>query len=539
MAEPTAAFLFAAKLAMDAGGEASMPFQAGSRPANSDPGLALPTGRDFMHYAYNNPIWRAARATGRFLEGATDPKNFGNELSAGVNAATAGAGGAAPAADPTPKPPVAQTQAQAPDYGPAAMYGLGGAGAGALLGAAMGRKGTRGRNALIGGALGGGAGLLAQHLMNKKTAGFFAPAEPITYNPNLHKMLQQWEQTKATLSSPNNARKAPATFLGPITQGPLNPELVQALNTHMKLPKGQKADEMDAVHTLLELEDAAGKKVTNEKQALVGTTLGVLGGAVSGRPGKRLSAVGRGAVKGLGVDVGAAAGGTLGAAAGGTVGGLATLPLMGIGAIPGAALGGIGGAVTGGRLGYNVTNSMLGPYISDEEKFKAHLEKYLASQNKQTLEPTPEKSKTENKRKDTSKKEAAFDFGKMLGNAGTYAKDMYNKVPESVRSGAGMGGVGGAALGGLAGLVAPGETNEYDEFGRVVGRKQRNRFGAMMRGAVGGGLAGAAGGAAAGHFAPQQTQQTADYFRQQGHNLHQKYLMSQLPRQELPAGPVA
>jgi hypothetical protein len=425
MAKPTAAFLFAAKLAMDAGGEASMPFPAPVS-ARSAPFLAWPTRRDFMNYAYDNPVWRAARATGRFFDGATDPKNVGNELSAGVNAASAGDGGAATAAAPAPAP----APEKPPQFEPGAMhYGLGGAGAGALLGAAMGRKGTRGRNALIGGALGGGAGLLAQHLMSQK-------------------------------------------------------------------------------------------KSNHEKQALVGTSLGVLGGAVSGRPGKRLSAVGRGAVKGLGVDVGTAAGGTLGAAAGGTVGGLATLPLMGIGAIPGAALGGIGGAVTGGRLGYNVANSMLGPYISDEEKFKAHLEKYLASQNKQTLEPTPEKreteNETENKPKDTSKKEAAFDFSKMLGDAGTYAKDMYNKVPESVRSGAGMGGLGGAALGGLAGLVAPGETNEYDEFGRVVGRKQRNRFGAMMRGAVGGGLAGAAGGAAAGHFAPQPTQDAANFLQQQG-----------------------
>jgi hypothetical protein len=56
-----------------------------------------------------------------------------------------------------------------------AAYGLGGAGAGALLGAATGRKGKRGRNALLGAGIGGGAGLLAQYLKSQnqpKTAAY-------------------------------------------------------------------------------------------------------------------------------------------------------------------------------------------------------------------------------------------------------------------------------------------------------------------------------------------------------------------------------
>jgi hypothetical protein len=68
------------------------------------------------------------------------------------------------------------------------------------------------------------------------------------------------------------------------------------------------------------------------------------------------------------------------------------------------------------------------------------------------------------------------------------------------------GGLGGAALGGLAGLVSPGEEESVDEFGRPV-RRQRGRFGAMLRGALGGGAAGALGGYAAGRFAPGATGQ--------------------------------
>jgi hypothetical protein len=104
-----------------------------------------------------------------------------------------------------------------------------------------------------------------------------------------------------------------------------------------------------------------------------------------------------------------------------------------------------------------------------------------------------------------SSEKSAFDFGKMLGDAGNYAKDLYNKVPAGVMQGAGMGGLGGAALGGLAGLMAPGEDDEYDDEGNLVGRKQRDRLGAALRGVLGGGLAGGLAGGAAGHFAPEMT----------------------------------
>lgn len=141
----------------------------------------------------------------------------------------------------------------------------------------------------------------------------------------------------------------------------------------------------------------------------------------------------------------------------------------------------------------------------------------------------------------TSSEKSAFDFGKLMADGAQHARYLYNNTPESVRSGIGMGGVGGAALGGLAGLMAPGYEDEYDDEGNVVGRKQRGRLGSALRGVLGGGIAGAAAGGAAGHFAPGQVNNAMNYMQQQGRNLHQRYqqYMHPLASQELPSGIMA
>lgn len=67
---------------------------------------------------------------------------------------------------------------------------------------------------------------------------------------------------------------------------------------------------------------------------------------------------------------------------------------------------------------------------------------------------------------------------------------------------AGVGAGIGAGIGALGGLINPGEEDEYDDNGRVIGRKQRSRFGAMMRNALmGAGVGGVAGGVA-GYMSP-------------------------------------
>lgn len=66
---------------------------------------------------------------------------------------------------------------------------------------------------------------------------------------------------------------------------------------------------------------------------------------------------------------------------------------------------------------------------------------------------------------------------------------------KNILAGAGRGGLAGAALGGLHGLVMPGEEEEYDDYGRVIGKKQRSRFGAAIRGALSGGVLGGGTGA--------------------------------------------
>lgn len=88
------------------------------------------------------------------------------------------------------------------------------------------------------------------------------------YNPALHKMLQEWEKTAPPVYSgapwqeyqtgdPNvRSFRAIDTGLGPITQAKLSPELIQALRQHMKLRDNDTPDELDASHTLLDLDDA-------------------------------------------------------------------------------------------------------------------------------------------------------------------------------------------------------------------------------------------------------------------------------------------
>ena len=128
--------------------------------------------KETWDYAQKNPLSRAmynlpgiaAVAT----EAATNPTNSERPVAAAIEAVTNAGKAQQPAAAPT-----ASIAAPAGEGGPqssifplsdSTAYGLGGAGAGALLGAAMSRKGKRGRNALLGAGLGGGAGMLAQYL---------------------------------------------------------------------------------------------------------------------------------------------------------------------------------------------------------------------------------------------------------------------------------------------------------------------------------------------------------------------------------------
>ena len=414
-----------------------------------------------------------------------------------------------------------------------AAYGLGGAGAGALLGAAMGRKGTRGRNALIGAGLGGGAGLLAQHFMNKKTAAEEKQAVG---------MMDGMKNFAVDMAQAQGASRGQMLGLaGGGGLGGLAGALYGAYNP------GAKA-----------VLDENGNPTMKRRSRLMGALRGGLGGAALGagvgnfaghhvggmygrqqalqamnKQSESLLPLSQGLYDNVGVPT------VFGAGVGGLYGAL-TAPKKQLlrSVLRGATIGGAAGAGAGAAgLGTaNIaTDSALQPKNPEfHDGFGAGITTGMGASGggllsgllaKRVLdEYAPIKETTKEK-----EKTSAFNFGEMLGNAGQTLgnagrelKNMYGKLPEGVRSGIGMGGIGGAALGGLAGLVAPGEDVEYDNMGREVRRNPRSRFGAMMRGAVGGGLAGAAGGAAAGHFAPQQTQQAANYLRQQGHNLHQK-----------------
>lgn len=105
-----------------------------------------------------------------------------------------------------------------------------------------------------------------------------------------------------------------------------------------------------------------------EKNAGVGTTLGILGGLMSGRGDDKLRSAGRGAIKGFGVDAGAGVGAALG---------------TGLGLVTGApALGFVAGGVGGGMLGHSLASSAIGPYETEEEKFERMLSAREAAQEK-------------------------------------------------------------------------------------------------------------------------------------------------------------
>ena len=112
--------------------------------------------------------------------------------------------------------------------------------------------------------------------------------------------------------------------------------------------------------------------------------------------------------------------------------------------------------------------------------------------------------------------------------AGFNIGDLAKHIPEGLKKvmpAAGAGALGGAALGGVAGLIAPGHEDSYDDEGNVVGRKQRGRFGAMMRGALGGGAAGGLAGGALEHFRPGTMGQAQSGLN----NLRQMYNGKQSP----------
>lgn len=243
---------------------------------------------------------------------------------------------------------------------------------------------------------------------------------------------------------------------------------------------------------------AQALRIIQEKQALVGTTLGTVGGALTGDKGKRLRSTARGFAKGLGTDVGMGSGALLGGGLGGIAGGLATLPLAGIGAIPGAALGALGGGAAGGRMGYGITSSLLGPYKSDDEKFQEQMARFLAAQKQ-----TPAADTGADKEPGSSKKEKTDASEKKQAG---YVEDTLRQSADGLR-GANAGGLaglaGGGLLGALHGAYDPGATAALDENGKPVAKRRSRLMGALrggVRGAAIGGLAGRFGGHALGQY---------------------------------------
>jgi len=91
-----------------------------------------------------------------------------------------------------------------------------------------------------------------------------------------------------------------------------------------------------------------------------------------------------------------------------------------------------------------------------------------------------------------TKTQSAREFGAMVKKSFNLPESVMNSLPA-----AGYGALGGAGIGALSGLLNPGEEDEYDEDGRVIGRKPRSGFSAALRNALlGAGVGGVAGGVA-------------------------------------------
>lgn len=110
-------------------------------------------------------------------------------------------------------------------------------------------------------------------------------------------------------------------------------------------------------------------------------------------------------------------------------------------------------------------------------------------------------------------KASAYSFGTAVKRA-LFNKQAADGAPSSNLAAAGYLGAnardyaapvgGGAALGaiggGLMGAMNPGEEEEYDDRGNVIGKKRKSRLGAALGGAMAGGAAGGALGAGAKYF---------------------------------------
>lgn len=127
--------------------------------------------------------------------------------------------------------------------------------------------------------------------------------------------------------------------------------------------------------------------------------------------------------------------------------------------------------------------------------------------------------KKRDKKDDKEKQSAAFEYGEkvafmwvlpLAAAAAAYGgKKLYNHYHPPAPSGsqlalqgAGYGGLGGAALGGLYGLMAPGTEDVYDDAGNLIGRKKRKALSGGLRGALMGGALGAGLGGVANTLSP-------------------------------------
>jgi hypothetical protein len=144
-----------------------------------------------------------------------------------------------------------------------------------------------------------------------------------------------------------------------------------------------------------------------------------------------------------------------------------------------------------------------------DEKLRGSVAKQLFTESRHSAKKPEAKAE----KHETAKAASLRDFGaKVAFNIG----DLTKHIPaglQKVMPAAGAGALGGAALGGLHGLISPGHEDIYDDEGNVVGRQQRSRFGAALRGALGGGAAGGLAGGALEAYSPGAMGKAQDWLK--------------------------
>lgn len=281
--------------------------------------------------------------------------------------------------------------------------GIIGAGLGSAIGGAATGKNNSGMGALIGGLGAGGLAAIAagmdreakneglEELMRRMPEG--AAKRDLLADPQYQADFLGWDNNKIVAT-------ARARYYRPTER--FSKRTSDMADARARYNERHKSSSVNDVN-----KDVSMSQRENEKQSMfgLGVPVGAMAGLATSQKGKRLRAMGRGALKGLGSDFGSAPGALLGAGLGGGLGMLVGGPAgLAAGAGLGAGVGGLGGSY----LGAKTVGEVLGPYNAETDEAK--LERLLAARankNKPQQSAEPAEKSDDEERADPETRKAA------------------------------------------------------------------------------------------------------------------------------------